>query len=189
MRSMESMESLAQDNKTAASRRAQRKPRGGQAAPGEYSLYNIKRGVSTGNGKRGTHAGLKFYLSGRAAHRRMAGFTFAGSCWHQSISHGMAFGTAGQSLLIHLAMRSPPVWQPSAVHGTREESEQGRSGGGWSLRSQSARSACIRAAAPRAPTTNVRQQFSPVWIRRERVLPNILTPSCPSSEKRVALSH
>ena len=64
---MESMESLAQDNKTAASRRAQRKPRGGQAAPGEYSLYNIKRGVSTGNGKRGTHAGLKFYLSGRAA--------------------------------------------------------------------------------------------------------------------------
>ena len=55
-------------------------------------------------------------------------------------------------------MRSPPVWQPSAVQGTQEEAEQGRSGGGSSLRSQSARSACIRAAAPRAPTTNLRQQ-------------------------------
>ena len=40
---MESMESLAQDNKNAASRRAERKPRGGQAAPGEYPLYNIKK--------------------------------------------------------------------------------------------------------------------------------------------------
>ena len=60
---------------------------------------------------------------------------------------------------------------------------------GSSLWSQSARSACMRAAAPRAPTTNLRQQLPPVWIRRERVLPNILTPSCPSSDERVALSH
>ena len=37
----------------------------------------------------------------------------------------MAFGAAGGSLIIHLAMRSRPVWQPSAVRGTREKAEQG----------------------------------------------------------------